>query len=132
MLAFMVGHLENGNVKAGVKYVLMKLDFPSELKGYRCLVALIPLYHADPEQSFTKELYPSVGRLMEPPMEWKQVEKDVRYAIKEAWKKRDAEAWAQLFPKNQKPSNEKFVSRISQLLGLWENCASENVKEKAK
>lgn len=127
MLAFMDTHLAKGDLMAGTKYVLAKLDIPTELKGYRCMAELIPMYHSDPEQSLTKELYPSVGRMFMPELSWEQVEKDIRYAIDKAWTDERPEAWTVLFQKG-KPTNEQFISRISQLLDLWERCKTVTIE----
>lgn len=116
-IAAMSQKLEPGNMGAAIKCLLIELRIPTETKGYRCLEAVIPRYHADPGQSFTKELYPDVGKLRG--ITGDLVEKQIRTAITSAWLRRDPEVWDQYFPGGRKPTNGEFISRIAEVLDIW-------------
>lgn len=120
-IEFMVRHLEPGNLRSAVKCVLIQLYVPTESRGYRCLVVTIPMYNKDPAQSLTKEIYPAVARSMGD-VGWKKVEKNIRDAISIAWKLHDTDVWLGVFRKNRKPKNGEFISRISEILDVWQSC----------
>lgn len=129
-VSFMIRYLRPGDFPAAVKCALIELDIPTDTKGYRCLVAAIPLYHTDLEQFLTKELYPEVGKRMGQRTIGGRVEKQIRDTISEAWKRRDTKVWNRYFPPDQKPTNGAFISRISELLSLWEDCLKEKAETK--
>lgn len=120
----MVRHLERGNFSSAAKCLLIDLYFPTETKGYYCLVSAISLYHADPWQSLTKEIYPAVGQLAGLGKNEKRVEKLIREAVQKAWKRRDRRIWDQYFPGEEKPTNREFISKLSEVLDLWEACCA--------
>lgn len=129
MIAFMARHLEPGNFCAAVKCVLIQLHIPTDSKGYRCLILAIPIYHSDPGQSWTKEIYPEVARLTDC-VSWKAVERSIRMAISCAWGLRDPTIWACYFQRKRKPSNGEFISKISEMLDVWMACAQTYDKSK--
>lgn len=100
---------------------LIELGVLTSLAGYRCLVFALPMYHTNPEQSITKQLYPDVGQMFTPKLTGSQVEKLIRYAVDNAWQNRDAEVWKRYFPQDRKPSNREFISRISEIEELKNN-----------
>lgn len=108
---------QNREFSAAVKRVLIRLYIPTGSKGYRSLIAAIPMYREDPEQSLSKEIYPAVARLLGC-RSWQQVEKNIRDAISSAWKSRDPEVWAEYFPPDHKPTNGEFISRIAEILDV--------------
>lgn len=117
-ILFMVRHLEAGNLGAAVKFILIVLYMPSEMAGHKTLVITIPTYYGDREQSMTKELYPKIGRKLG--ITWKKVEKDIRDGIKKGWNRRDKEIWWPFFPQTSTPTNREFISRIADVLELWQ------------
>lgn len=87
-------------------------------QGYEMLRFGVTLYHQDPMQSFTKELYPAIAKVCGC-ANWKQVESSIRNAIAAGWKKRDREIWQQYFPDaTKKPTNKAFIARLSELLDI--------------
>lgn len=126
---FMRRHLDPDSASGALKYILIELRISPKSKGYRCMLEVIPLYHADPEQSMTKEVYPAAAKRLGY-RSWKRVEKQIRDAISAAWKRRDPEVWETYFPGGEKPTNGAFIATISEILSLWENAASENHKDK--
>lgn len=124
-IAFLVRHLKPEDFRSAVKCILIQLYVPTDSIGYRCLVITIPMYHDDPEQSLTKEIYPAVAKCLNC-FSWKKVEKNIRDAISVAWHDRDIAVWQRFFPKERRPSNGEFISRISEILGVWEACMRAN------
>ncbi|MDO5545004.1 MAG: sporulation initiation factor Spo0A C-terminal domain-containing protein [Eubacteriales bacterium] len=100
---------------------LFWLGVPSGYNGYSSLVEALTLLAEDPSQSITKVLYPEVAkRIGSGP---KAVERNIRSIIEQAWKIRNAERWALLFPElEERPSNSLFFSRVLETLrsGHWE------------
>lgn len=121
-ISFMAQHLERNNIRSAIKCMLIELCIPTGSVGYRCLVDAVEMYYADPEQSLTKEVYPAVGRCTGQG-NGIRVEKNVRDAITAAWREHDPEVWAGYFPKNQKPTNGQFISRIAEMLDIWQAVA---------
>ena len=104
-----------------VNRFLLWLGVPTVYNGYLPLVEALMLLAEDPSQSITKVLYPEVAkRIGSGP---KAVERNIRSALEQAWKIRNAERWQQLFPDlNDRPSNSLFFSRVLETLrsGHWE------------
>ena len=94
---------------------LHTLGVDTTLTGYRCLLAIIPFFQANP-YLMVKEIYPEIARLCGL-SDWRAVEHTTRTVIQKAWKKRDPKVWDFYFPGHTKcPSNKKFILRITQLL----------------
>ena len=96
------------------------LNFLTHLDGYRQLCVAIPMFHNDPNQRLTKELYPAVA-LNCGSKDGRSVEHSIRKAIQSAWKKRDKTVWAKYFPSAEYahdtcPTNKAFISKLSELL----------------
>lgn len=91
------------------------------MAGYRTLVAAIPAFYGDCDQSVTKELYVDVGYQLKI-SKWK-VEKDIRDVIRKAWKRRDREVWWAYFPQEKPPTNSEFMARVAEVVKLWQECA---------
>lgn len=119
MISFMARHLDQDDIPAAAKCVTIQLRLPSDLDGCRYLRSLIPMYIEDREKFLTKELYVQVGHAFGVSRE--QVEKNIRYAINVAWKQRDRLTWDPYFPQTRKPSNKEFISRIADVLELWQD-----------
>ena len=73
------------------------LNIPSHREGFQQLRVGIPLYAQDPHQSICKDLYPAIAKICGN-SNGKQVEKNVRDAIKYAWAHRNEPVWQQYFP----------------------------------
>lgn len=94
---------------------LQKLGISNTLAGYRCLLAAIPLFQANPNLMI-KEVFPEVAKLCNL-SDGRNVEHCVRTAIRNAWKHRDPKVWDYYFPGlTRRPSNKIFILRIAQLL----------------
>ena len=94
---------------------LQILDLPHH-QGHEMLRFGVTLYHQDPMQSFTKELYPAIAKVCGC-ANWKQVETSIRNVIKAGWEKRDDEVWRQYFSDpSVRPTNKTFIARLSELL----------------
>jgi len=101
-----------------VDSMLRTLGISNKHMGYRCLMEAVQIIAKDPDQLYTKELYPEVGRMLG--CGWKQVERDIRTAIEAAWLERDEQLWAMIFPNYTdmpvKPTNSAFISCLGRLL----------------
>ena len=107
--------------------MLRALGFAGKHIGYRCLVRAICMIANNPEQQYTKELYPAVGA--EFGCTWRQVERDIRTAISSAWETRNTMVWDEFFPSStdfrKKPSNSVMISTLGQLLRKNRNALVE-------
>lgn len=101
-----------------VRSMLRALGISGKHMGYRCLAEAIRLIAKNPDQLYTKELYPAVGEAVG--CSWRQVERDIRTAIESAWECRDSMIWQEFFPHRMglknKPTNSTFISSLGQLL----------------
>ena len=98
--------------------MLHALGFNGKHMGYRCLVEAIRLIADNPDQQYTKELYPAVGESFG--CNWRQVERDIRTAITLAWENRNPLVWQEFFPSQtmrlKKPTNSAFIAVLGQLI----------------
>lgn len=92
------------------------LGIPSHLGGYKMLALAIALYHGDPLQTLTKEIYPAVAEHLDGNYEISAIEHAIRSAISVAWRHRENAVWKEYFPKSKLPSNKQFIAAISQQL----------------
>lgn len=104
------------DIKARAVEVLRVLGFNPMQNGTKCLPDTISIYAKNPKQALTKELYPAVGKICEPRATGEKIEKDIRYAIKTAWKCRDTEVWWKYFPGDTRPTNGEFIERIVEVV----------------
>ena len=94
---------------------LTSLSVPEGLDGWKCLLVMIPSYFRDPGQSFTKELYPEAGKRFH--RSGAAADRDVRYALRQAWDQGDPLIWQHYFPGAVKcPSNSEFIRRMAEEL----------------
>ena len=97
--------------------ILHHIGIPVKVKGYRYLREAILLAVENPEiiNNVTKILYPAIAEKYN--SDPKSVERDMRYAIKQAWDKGNVVAFKSHFSlavKNpKKPTNSEFIGRIS-------------------
>lgn len=99
-----------------VSNMLLTLGVPTKLRGYYQLREAVLLMAANPGQSITKELYPSVAKLCDATAQ--QVERAARSAIRAAWEQRDERVWRRYFQQNAqgnvpRPSNAEFITRLA-------------------
>ena len=101
-----------------ISATLRALGFSSKHMGYRCLVEAIRLILHNPDQLYTKELYPAVGQIFG--CNWRQVERDIRTSISLAWENRNAFIWQEFLSgkatPEKKPTNSTFIAAVGQLL----------------
>ena len=100
-----------------VAWHLHFLGLNPKLSGYRCLLALIPLYKENPNL-LLKEVYPIVARLCDLG-DVRNVDRTVRTVIHSGWKKRQIAAWSLYFPVNEqgdidRPSIKAFIKTLAE------------------
>ena len=104
------------NPHAATICLLRTLKIPPHTDGYKQLAVAIPLFAADPDQCFSKELYPAVAAALGC-SNGIAVEHSIRNAIRCAWKRKTPAVWDQYFPSGKKPpSNKRFIATLAELL----------------
>ena len=97
-----------------LRYIFQKLGFSPHHTGYKLLIAAILLYAQDPDQSITKELYPTLAKQSRLHSA-ASIERSMRYAITEAWAHGPQKMWQQYFPQQTKaPSNALFIATLAE------------------
>lgn len=109
-----------------VSNLLLSLGIPTKLRGYAYLREAILLIVQKPDQSITKELYPTVASLCGD--RGKNIERAIRSAIEKAWNQRDDRIWQMYFPPGpdgiiSRPTNAAFISRLADSLLLQKESA---------
>lgn len=99
-----------------ISEILLKLGFVTKHQGYTYLRDAILCYAANPQQSFTKELYPTIARVFQ--SNTNNVERSIRTAIEAAWKRGNPEVWARYFPVDPgfpatRPTNSNLIARLA-------------------
>lgn len=92
------------------------LGFSPHLIGYRMLCMAIALYHHDPLQALSKEIYPTVAQLLDNTHEIAAIEHNIRHAIEMAWRHRNNDLWKDYFSKSKQPSNKQFIAAVAKKL----------------
>ena len=110
-----------------ISSMLRALGFSSKPIGYRCLVEAIRRIAQNPNQQYTKELYPAVGEIVG--CSWRQVERDIRTAISLAWDGRNQVVWQEFLPgqsmPEKKPTNSTLIATLGTLLSKsLVNCSN--------
>ena len=98
---------------------LKRLGLQAHLDGSKYLCEALRQLAHNPDQRYTKELYPAVGSVFG--VSGERVERCVRDAIHKAWLRRDDEIWRQYFPPDgkgniAKPKNAEFIANLMQEL----------------
>lgn len=114
--------------KTNISNLLLALGIPTKLRGYAYLREAVLLMAANPGQSITKELYPSVAEQCAATA--MHVERSCRTAIATAWEKKDRRLWDLYFPADgtgcsHRPTNAAFITRLADHL-LQNSCLPEN------
>ena len=96
--------------------LLLMLGFSAKLNGFKYLREAISEIAHDPDQSITKELYPSVAQVCGSAPS--HVERSIRGANQDAWDHRDPKIWQLYFQpcgnsRESRPTNAVFISRIA-------------------
>lgn len=94
---------------------LRKLQMRVELDGYVYAVACINILAKHPNMRLHKELYPEVAKICNA-KDVQCVERALRFAIEDAYGRRDPEAWRYYFPEDDCPSNKAFITRMAELI----------------
>lgn len=98
------------DAKVYVSGVLKLLGFTVSTESFSEIREAVILKAKNPHISITKELYPSVGHLCG--HTGAQVERSIRTALENAWKKRDDEIWSQFFPIDSTGSIAKMPNSV--------------------
>ena len=94
---------------------LRVLGINPKLTGYRCVVLAIMLYAENPNLMM-KQINPDVARICGL-ADGDCVERNIRSALANAWKRRNPEIWNCYFPAYEKcPTNKEFITAIAGLL----------------
>lgn len=102
-------------VTGGLEHTLRILGVRTKLVGYACIQAAVNQLMYDPGQSLTKEVYPAVASVCGGTPA--RVERAIRSAIVDTWKRREDEIWGVFFPPDHNgemycPSNGDFLSTV--------------------
>lgn len=125
---FLARHSCGCGVQSVIVMILLELGFHTNHLGYKYLKAAILILYRNPEAGYFKEICPAVARMYN--TTWERVEKDIRYTIAEAWKKRDEAIWHRYFQASRggripSQTSSEFISRIVCYLELWETYREE-------
>lgn len=93
------------------RLVLMRLEITPNYKGYRQMLTALEIVESNPEAltRVTKWLYPAVAKRHQ--TNWKQVERNLRIAVKTAWgTNRDFLQMLSPFPVKKRPTVFQFIS----------------------
>ena len=97
-------------------HIMQVLGLSPKRDGFRALLTGIPLYAHDPQQSLSKELYPSIARFLGIG-NYKSVERSIRSAIQYAWVGRNPILWNSYFGTGSEcPTNKLFIARLAQVI----------------
>ena len=97
-----------------LRSIFQRLGFSPHHTGHKLLISAILLYAQDPDQSITKELYPTLAKQSRQ-YSAGSIERSMRYAITEAWAHGPQKAWQQYFPQLSKaPSNAIFIASLAE------------------
>ena len=104
-----------------VSSMLLALNMPSHLRGFRYCRSAVLLCAQDPGCQVTKVIYPHIAKQFNSSNT--AVEKAIRSAIHAAWKNRNDSIWRQYFPTASngqipKPTNTQFLFRLADTLEL--------------
>lgn len=102
-----------------VSATLLAIGMPPHLDGFQYLLRAIPIYCQDMNQAITKELYVAVGECFN--KHPKQVERSIRSAIENTWKRSSQQQLALCFTPGpdgrvSRPSNGVFISYLARRL----------------
>lgn len=98
---------------------LKRLGLLAHLDGVKYLCEALMQLAMNPDQRYTKELYPAVGSVFG--VSGERVERCIRDAIRKAWLRRDDQIWSRYFQPDgfgniARPSNALFISSLMTVL----------------
>lgn len=104
--------------------LLLQLNFGSHRDGYRYLIYGAPIFAQNPQQTVTKELYPTIGKQFG--KTGGQVERSIRSATESAWKVRNDALWLRYFtpaPDGSipRPTNSQMLHTLVRALSNQQN-----------
>ena len=94
---------------------LHKIQMRFELDGYFFVMVAINILAKNPNLRLHNELYTEVARICNANDE-DCVERDIRFAIKDAYTRRDPDMWRYYLPDDKRPSNKAFITRMAELI----------------
>ena len=98
------------------RHILLSLGFQPKLVGYHFLCLGIPYFAQQRNLSMKKELYPYLAEEFGYP-DSKGIERAIRTAITDGWKRGSREVWERYFPNlTHAPSNMVFIATIAEHL----------------
>lgn len=95
-----------------LRYLLERFSVPADILGGQCLLRAIPMWELQLYRHLTGQLYPQVGKMLG--MDWRLVERNIRYAIAKGWKEGDRSLWLRTFPRGR-PTNGEFIAAMARL-----------------
>lgn len=124
---FLARHFDKQNIRAVTLVILFDLGFTPSNDGFGYLRQAIEMQYSKTTPTIIKWMYPLISATGETTDSWQYIDQAIRRAIKIAWNDRDPELWSLFFPSNHNsiskcPSNKEFISRISCIIELWQNC----------
>ena len=118
------------DLQAAITAHLHRLGLDTSHDGGMYLRIGIPLFAQAPNQRLGKELFLAIAERTGSSVE--QIEFEIRKTIKDAWKKRDEDFWAEYFPPSPRgpeecPKAKKFIARMAEVLmnGLQQENAAQ-------
>ena len=128
---FLARHFDKQNIRAVTLVILFDLGFTPSNDGFGYLRQAIEMQYSKTTPTIIKWMYPLISATGETTDSWQYIDQAIRRAIKIAWNDRDPELWSLFFPSNHNsiskcPSNKEFISRISCIIELWQNCKEAN------
>lgn len=123
---FLAQHLNKGDPKDGLVYILYELEMQSHNIGYLYVRnAILLLYHA-PAHTLLQGIYQAVIEKVNPSASYSQLDQSMRSVIHQAHRDCEPAIWRIYFQRRQKrPSNLEFISRIKDFMELWQACIKE-------
>lgn len=97
--------------------VLHSLCFRPSLAGWKQVLLALEVLSKAPDQPLCKAVYPAVGSMLG--TDSRAVEKAIRKAIGDAWKRGDRLIWKKYFPAGVCPGNREFLLGILQYDRDW-------------
>lgn len=98
-----------------VSQKLAQFPMPASYKGYAPLLISIVLFEKDPNQSFTKELYPAAAKHCG--CKSGHVERNCRTVLDHAWVHGSRQVWEEWFPgADTRPEVSDFIRRLAEEL----------------
>lgn len=127
---FLAKHLNKCGIGYMIHLALKEIGVPSGKDGFEFAKNAILLLMADPFQPLKKEVFLAVGQRRDPAAGPDQVDQSIRFGVRFAWKRRNAEVWECYFPRgctgsNACPPNKDFLMAVIDFVELWKACREE-------